>query len=91
MPALFDGADAEPRIARRVERVPFRRHLGSRHIEPQKAERDVDQAAGVPGTRFHSASVSGRQSQGAGRVYGLMTSGVCQAWPRWFLTCHDET
>ena len=24
---------------------------------------------------------SGRQSQGAGRVSGLMTSGMCQAWP----------
>lgn len=56
-----------------------RRHRGRRQIEPEEVQRDIEQPSPVRGVRVHQPTTS--QSQGAGRVPGLMTSAMCQVWP----------
>ena len=72
-----DQADTMPGIEPRVERSQARRVRGRRQVEPEEGERDVEQAPTALGLRMHQATAS--QSQGAGRVFGVMTSGMCQA------------
>ena len=61
----------------RVERPQAGRLRGRRHVESEEPERDVQQPPSTRDLRMHQASAS--QSQGAGRVFGVMTSGMCQA------------
>ena len=60
-----------------VERPQAGRLRGRRHVESEEPERDVQQPPSTRDLRMHQASAS--QSQGAGRVFGVMTSGMCQA------------